>query len=120
MALPPAYRPPTLVGDDTTGRAVVIDPQRDVSQYLADAEAEGLHIERVIETHVHADFLSGHLELAEATGAVISYGSVVDPPTHTQGACSLVTRCSSATSSRASARVVVGWPISLPRSPESV
>jgi hydroxyacylglutathione hydrolase len=43
-------------------------------EYLADAEANGLTIERVIETHFHADFLSGHLELAEATGAVISYG----------------------------------------------
>ncbi|MGH3976689.1 MAG: MBL fold metallo-hydrolase, partial [Pseudonocardiaceae bacterium] len=67
-----------LVGDDTTGRAVIIDPQRDVSRYLVDAEAEGLGIERVIETHVHADFLSGHLELADATGAVISYGSMAD------------------------------------------
>ncbi|HEY6424185.1 MAG TPA: MBL fold metallo-hydrolase [Pseudonocardiaceae bacterium] len=67
-----------LVGDGTTGRAVVIDPQRDVSQYLADANEQGLRIERVIETHVHADFLSGHLELAQATGAVISYGNVAD------------------------------------------
>lgn len=64
-----------LVGDETTGRAVVVDPQRDVSGYLADAEAHGLRIERVIETHFHADFLSGHLELAAATGAVVSYGA---------------------------------------------
>jgi hydroxyacylglutathione hydrolase len=63
-----------LIGDETTGRAVVIDPQRDVSQYLADADRLGLRIERVIETHFHADFLSGHLELAAATGAAISYG----------------------------------------------
>lgn len=63
-----------LVGDESTGRAIVVDPQRDVSGYLADAEADGLHIERVIETHFHADFLSGHLELAEATGAPISFG----------------------------------------------
>jgi hydroxyacylglutathione hydrolase len=63
-----------LIGDQSTGRAVVVDPQRDVSQYLADADASGLRIERVIETHFHADFLSGHLELAAATGAVISYG----------------------------------------------
>jgi hydroxyacylglutathione hydrolase len=62
-----------LIGDESTGRAVVVDPQRDVSQYVADAEALGLRIERVIETHFHADFLSGHLELAAATGAVISY-----------------------------------------------
>ncbi|HET9444019.1 MAG TPA: MBL fold metallo-hydrolase [Acidimicrobiales bacterium] len=63
-----------MVGDTTTGRAVVVDPQRDVSGYLADAEANGLRIERVIETNFHADFLSGHLELAAATGAAISYG----------------------------------------------
>ncbi len=63
-----------LIGDETTGRAVVVDPRRDVSTYLVDAAAAGLRIERVIETHCHADFLSGHLELA-AAGAVISYGS---------------------------------------------
>jgi glyoxylase-like metal-dependent hydrolase (beta-lactamase superfamily II)/rhodanese-related sulfurtransferase len=63
-----------LVGDESTGRAVVVDPQRDVSGYLADADAAGLEIERVIETHFHADFLSGHLELAEATGASICFG----------------------------------------------
>jgi glyoxylase-like metal-dependent hydrolase (beta-lactamase superfamily II)/rhodanese-related sulfurtransferase len=63
-----------LIGDEGTGRAVVVDPQRDITGYLDDAAAHGLTIERVIETHFHADFLSGHLELAEATGAVISYG----------------------------------------------
>ncbi|HYA44452.1 MAG TPA: MBL fold metallo-hydrolase, partial [Acidimicrobiales bacterium] len=42
--------------------------------YLEEADAKGLHIERVLETHLHADFLSGHLELAAATGAVISFG----------------------------------------------
>ena len=63
-----------LVGDTSTGRAVVVDPQRDIDEYLRDAAANDLRIERVIETHFHADFLSGHLELAEATGAVISYG----------------------------------------------
>ena len=64
-----------LIGDEGTGRAVVVDPQRDVSGYLEDSAALGLHIDRVIETHFHADFLSGHLELAAATGAVVSYGS---------------------------------------------
>lgn len=64
-----------LVGDESSGRAVVVDPQRDVSQYLADAAQHGLRIERVIETHFHADFLSGHLELAEQVGATITYGS---------------------------------------------
>jgi glyoxylase-like metal-dependent hydrolase (beta-lactamase superfamily II)/rhodanese-related sulfurtransferase len=63
-----------LVGDIATGRAVVVDPQRDIGVYLADAAANGLRIERVIETHFHADFVSGHLELARATGATVSYG----------------------------------------------
>jgi rhodanese-related sulfurtransferase/glyoxylase-like metal-dependent hydrolase (beta-lactamase superfamily II) len=67
-----------LVGDETTGRAVVVDPRRDVEVYLDDAAAHGLSIERVIETHVHADFLSGHLELAARTGAVISYGDAAE------------------------------------------
>jgi glyoxylase-like metal-dependent hydrolase (beta-lactamase superfamily II)/rhodanese-related sulfurtransferase len=68
-----------LIGDESTGRAVVIDPQRDVSEYVADANAAGMTIELVIETHFHADFLSGHLELAEATGAKIVYSSVAEP-----------------------------------------
>ncbi|GAA3039429.1 MBL fold metallo-hydrolase [Actinokineospora globicatena] len=73
-----------LVGDRSSGVAAVIDPRRDIGTYLADAEAHGLRIEWVLETHVHADFLSGHLELAEATGAVIGYGSAaeVDFPVH--------------------------------------
>src|ERR1700694_244579 len=65
-----------LIGDETTGRAVVVDPRRDISEYLADAKELGLTIELVIETHFHADFLSGHLELAKATGAKIVYSSV--------------------------------------------
>ena len=68
-----------LIGDQTTGRAVVVDPQREIAEYLADAAEYGLTIERVIETHFHADFLSGHLELAKATGAAIGYGSVAKP-----------------------------------------
>ena len=63
-----------LIGDTTTGRAVAVDPQRDVEQYLVDAAQHSLRIERVIETHFHADFLSGHLELAER-GATISFGA---------------------------------------------
>ncbi|HTN81029.1 MAG TPA: MBL fold metallo-hydrolase [Acidimicrobiales bacterium] len=63
-----------LIGDTTTGRAVVVDPQRDVEQYVDDATTNGLRIERVIETHFHADFLSGHLELAEL-GATIAFGA---------------------------------------------
>ena len=63
-----------LIGDTTTGRAVVVDPQRDVGEYLADAAANGLRIEKVMETHFHADFVSGHLELTARTGATIGYG----------------------------------------------
>ena len=67
-----------LIADETTRRAVVVDPQRDVSEYLADATELGLTIELVIETHFHADFLSGHLELAKATGAKIVFSSVAE------------------------------------------
>jgi len=63
-----------LVGDQTTGKAVVVDPRRDVEEYVRDAAEAGLRITHVIETHFHADFLSGHLELADATGATIVYG----------------------------------------------
>ncbi|MEL6983039.1 MAG: MBL fold metallo-hydrolase [Actinomycetota bacterium] len=67
-----------LIGDETTGRAVVVDPRRDTADYVADAAEAGLTIELVLETHFHADFLSGHLELAEATGAQIGYSSVAE------------------------------------------
>ncbi len=67
-----------LIGDETTGRAVVVDPRRDVHEYVRDAAADGLTIELVIETHFHADFLSGHLEMAAATGARIGYSSVAE------------------------------------------
>jgi glyoxylase-like metal-dependent hydrolase (beta-lactamase superfamily II)/rhodanese-related sulfurtransferase len=68
-----------VIGDETTGRAVVVDPRRDVEEYLADAEAHGLTIVGVINTHFHADFVSGHQELAEATGAWIGYGRGAHP-----------------------------------------
>ncbi len=67
-----------LIGDETTGRAAVVDPRRDVAEYLADAAAAGLRVEYVIETHLHADFLSGHLELAAATGSCVIYGAGAD------------------------------------------
>ncbi|MFJ8582551.1 rhodanese-like domain-containing protein [Micromonospora sp. NPDC093277] len=63
-----------LIGDDTTKRAVLVDPRRDIDEYLADAQARGLTIEGVVNTHFHADFLAGHLEVAAATGAWIGYG----------------------------------------------
>jgi hydroxyacylglutathione hydrolase len=64
--------------NETSGRAAVVDPRRDVQEYLDDAAAAGLSIDFVIETHVHADFLSGHLELAAATGATIVCGAAAD------------------------------------------
>ncbi len=63
-----------FVGDESSGKAVVIDPRRDVSPYLESAAEHGMEIVLVLETHFHADFLSGHLELAERTGATIAYG----------------------------------------------
>ena len=67
-----------LVGDRSTGKAIVIDPQRDVDQYIDDATAEGLTITSVFETHFHADFLSGHLELASKVGAEVVYGKAAE------------------------------------------
>lgn len=58
-----------LVGCQQAGVAAVIDPRRDIGVYLADAEANGLRIAAVTETHIHADYLSGSRELAAATGA---------------------------------------------------
>lgn len=54
--------------------AAIVDPQRDVTEYLAEAEARGQQIKYVIETHLHADFVSGHIELARKTGAQIVFG----------------------------------------------
>lgn len=64
-----------LIGCETSNQAVVVDPRRDVDDYVADAEAKGLTITQVILTHFHADFLSGHLELRARTGATIRFGS---------------------------------------------
>jgi hydroxyacylglutathione hydrolase len=64
-----------LVGDEGTGIAAVIDPQRDVDQYLAFAEARGLRIAHVVLTHLHADFIAGHLELRDRVGAAIYLGA---------------------------------------------
>jgi hydroxyacylglutathione hydrolase len=62
-----------LIGDG--GEAAVVDPQRDVDQYIEEASREGLRIKYVIETHLHADFVSGHRELASRTGAQIVIGA---------------------------------------------
>jgi len=58
-----------LIGD--SGQAAVIDPKRDVDEYLETAEREKLKIVAVFETHPHADFVSGHLELAQRSGGTI-------------------------------------------------
>jgi glyoxylase-like metal-dependent hydrolase (beta-lactamase superfamily II)/rhodanese-related sulfurtransferase len=67
-----------LLGSE--GVACVVDPQRDVSIYLDEARAQGLKIEHIIETHLHADFVSGHVELAAKTGAKIYLGAAADSP----------------------------------------
>ncbi|MGB8509982.1 MAG: rhodanese-like domain-containing protein, partial [Pyrinomonadaceae bacterium] len=62
-----------LVGSD--GEAAIVDPQRDIESYLTEAEGAKLKIKYVIETHLHADFVSGHRELAARTGAEIVFGA---------------------------------------------
>ncbi|MBI2680342.1 MAG: MBL fold metallo-hydrolase [Candidatus Solibacter usitatus] len=61
-----------MIGSD--GIAAVVDPQRDVDLYIEEAAKHGLRIQHVIETHLHADFVSGHQELAARTGAKIYLG----------------------------------------------
>lgn len=67
-----------FIGDESSKRAVVVDPRRDISPYLDSAAEHDMTIELVIETHFHADFLSGHLELAAATGAAVAYGAAAE------------------------------------------
>jgi glyoxylase-like metal-dependent hydrolase (beta-lactamase superfamily II) len=62
-----------MLGSD--GVAAVVDPQRDIEMYLNEAKKNGLRIEYVIETHLHADFVSGHRELADRAGAKIYLGA---------------------------------------------
>jgi glyoxylase-like metal-dependent hydrolase (beta-lactamase superfamily II) len=64
-----------LIGDEETGVAAVVDPQRDIEQYLAFATAHHLTIEHVLLTHLHADFIAGHLELRDRVGATIYLGA---------------------------------------------
>ena len=104
-----------LIGSD--GEGVVVDPRRDVDEYLAEAAAQGFQIKYVIETHLHADFVSGHQEIAARTGAEIVFSEkagvqfahravrdgeelrigkvslqIMDTPGHTpEGICVLVT-----------------------------
>lgn len=64
-----------LLGDEASATAVIVDPQRDIQQYLADAEKSGLSIRHVFLSHFHADFVAGHLELRDRCGATIHLGA---------------------------------------------
>ncbi|HEV3391122.1 MAG TPA: MBL fold metallo-hydrolase [Solirubrobacteraceae bacterium] len=64
-----------LIADESSGTAAVVDPQRDVEQYLADAGRLQCRVGHVFLTHFHADFVAGHLELREREGATIHLGA---------------------------------------------
>ncbi len=64
-----------LIADERTATAAVVDPQRDIARYLVFAEERGLKIKHVILTHLHADFVAGHLELRDHAGATIYLGA---------------------------------------------
>jgi rhodanese-related sulfurtransferase/glyoxylase-like metal-dependent hydrolase (beta-lactamase superfamily II) len=64
-----------LLGDEASSTAIIVDPQRDIQQYLADTEKAGLHIRHVFLSHFHADFVAGHLELRARCAASIHLGS---------------------------------------------
>jgi hydroxyacylglutathione hydrolase len=64
-----------LVADQVGGHAAVVDPQRDIEQYVADAEELNCTIEHAFLTHMHADFIAGHLELRDRVGAKIHLGA---------------------------------------------
>lgn len=64
---------------ESEGEAVVIDPLREVQPYLDKAAGDGAKIKYIFETHFHADFVSGHLDLAKESGATIVYGPTAKP-----------------------------------------
>jgi glyoxylase-like metal-dependent hydrolase (beta-lactamase superfamily II)/rhodanese-related sulfurtransferase len=64
---------------ESNGEAVVIDPLREVQPYITKADKDGAKIKYVLETHFHADFVSGHIDLAEKTGATIVFGPTAKP-----------------------------------------
>lgn len=64
-----------LIADQLGGEAAVVDPQRDIEQYVADCEELGCTIEHVVLTHLHADFIAGHLELRDRFGSTIYLGA---------------------------------------------
>jgi hydroxyacylglutathione hydrolase len=65
-----------LLGDEASSTAIIVDPQRDIQQYVIDAEKSGLQIRHVFLSHFHADFVAGHLELRDRSGATIHLGSL--------------------------------------------
>src|SRR5215207_6304903 len=67
-----------LVADQEAGTAAVIDPQRDVDEYIGDAHRLGCRIDHVVLTHFHADFIAGHLELRDREGARIYLGAAAE------------------------------------------
>jgi hydroxyacylglutathione hydrolase len=64
---------------ESAGEAVVIDPLREVNQYIKKAEKNGAKIKYIFETHFHADFVSGHLDLSKKTNAPIVFGPMANP-----------------------------------------
>jgi len=64
-----------IIGDEKTGTAAVVDPQRDIDQYISFAAEHALQIKHVFLTHLHADFVAGHLELRDRVGASIYLGA---------------------------------------------
>ena len=75
-----------MIGCQRTGEAVVVDPNRDVQQYIDAAEKEGLRVTHVTETHIHADFVSGARELAHRTGAELLLSDEGTPDWKNRGA----------------------------------
>ncbi|HTF03394.1 MAG TPA: rhodanese-like domain-containing protein [Bacteroidia bacterium] len=71
---------------ESDGEAVVIDPIRETTPYIAKAEERGVTIKYIFETHFHADFVSGHIDLSKATGAEIIYGPKADTKYHVHNA----------------------------------
>ena len=67
-----------LIGDETSRTGVVVDPRRDIDDYLTDAQQHGFRITRAILTHFHADFVAGHIELRDRVGARICLGAQAD------------------------------------------
>ena len=71
---------------ESEGEAAIVDPLREVDPYIQRARRKGAHIKYVLETHFHADFVSGHLDLAAKTGATIVYGPTAKPAFEHYGA----------------------------------